>query len=547
MARPVELFLPATRLVARQWLQECSWDVKFCLQVIFHVSCLQNEQLAEKAPKELSANAILEVAESTGLTKNAEWHRRIAMSLLELSHLQEAEEHYRAAMDLDSQNWLAPAGLGGVEKIRGRNEEAIRLMRLGSEILEGILESQSSPPTQDQKNDLARRYEDVAETALTAGDREMALTFYKKSLDLTMGRHWCMCEYLRALHKDDDVAEIVRVFKTMDVKIEETTMEYATYLRAFVYSNGDFIVGLKDFWKVAAAFKSRGEIEWLQNVYRALIVAARKDQLPIVEFALSTTLADLFYVYDDKEDKAMQIWKTVLQFPSTFMNSDKSLKYLHNYIGKVYAQCQIQRAFQAGIDTPEADKYIKLLEEICVNTDSLLANLPEYYVLLSQNLVLGIWKVKTGERKTGAALLRPFMQLAVNDAYRGDKMGTGVITYMIAKMLIGYGDEARAASLIQKYTLPGNPAFICQGRCGVMDDRWEKGYTCKVCSMDLCVECAEILKQGKKLPMNVCSPDHSWVYFEGLDTAPKEGEICFEGEMISMSQFYQDLRKDWQL
>jgi tetratricopeptide (TPR) repeat protein len=319
MARPYEIFLPAARLAARQWLQEYIWKVDFCFQVIYNVSCLQNESLAEKGPEGLSAKMILEVAESTGLQKNAEWHRRIAMSLLQLGHLQEAEEHYRAAMDLDSRNWLAPAGLGHVEKRRGRYQEALRLMRLSSEILETILESQS--PTDQQKNDLARRYEDVAETALTAGDRELALRFFRKSLDRIMGRQRCMDQYLKAL-PNDDAAEIVRALKALYTKIPGSSLEYATYLRSFIYQAGSFLVGLMDFWKVAAAFKSEGEIGWLQNAYRAMVAVARKDQLPILEFTLSITLADMFYVYDEKEENAMQIWKTVLQFPSTFLSSN---------------------------------------------------------------------------------------------------------------------------------------------------------------------------------------------------------------------------------
>lgn len=545
MARPYELFLPVARFSAKQWLQEYMWKVDFCLQVIYNVSCLQKGNLVEKGLQGLSAKTILEVAESTGLPQNAEWHRRIAMCFAQLGHLQEAEEHYQAAIGLDSRNWLAPAGLGYVEKKRGQYQEALRLMTLSSEILEKIMEFQSLPPTDQQKHDLARRYEDIAETALTDGDVQSALRYFRKSLHLIMGRQQCMAQYLNALPKAD-TAELVRAFKTLDAKIPGRTLDYATYLRSFIYQNVTFL-GAISFRKVAGAFKTEGEIEWLQNAYRTLIAAARKDRLPVLEFLFSIALADIFYFYGGKEENAMQIWRTVLRFPPTFLSSNKSLKYQHTYIGKTYAQCLVTNAFRLGIGTQDAEKQIRLLEEYCVSTYSLVANVPSYHMWPMTNIVMGIWKINIGEREAGRAWLLPFMQMAVDGAYGDDELETEQVKYMTAKMLIAFGDEAKAVSLLQSMSWTRRPVFICEGRCGVVHDRWQKGYSCKICFIDLCDSCVETLKQGNQLPVNICSPDHSWIYVQGLSTAPKPGEIYYDGQMISMSQFYQDLKRDWQL
>lgn len=65
--------------------------------------------------------------------------------------------------------------------------------------------------------------------------------------------------------------------------------------------------------------------------------------------------------------------------------------------------------------------------------------------------------------------------------------------------------------------------------------------------MDPCHSCVEILEQGNQLLFNVCSPEHTWVYIEGLSPAPKPGEIYRNGEMASMSQVFRDLGKDWKL
>jgi hypothetical protein len=208
----------------------------------------------------------------------------------------------------------------------------------------------------------------------------------------------------------------------------------------------------------------------------------------------------------------------------------------------------LTNAFRSRTGTQDAEKYIKLLEEFCVSTDSLIANAPKYYMLPIPNIAMGIWKVLSGEREAGRAWLLPFMQMAVTSAYGDDELEIETIKYMTAKILIAFGDEAKAASLLQAMSLTrGTPVFICQGRCGVAHDRWQKGYSCKVCLMDLCDTCVKILKQGNQLPVNICSPDHSWVYIQGLSTTSKPGEIYLNGETVSKSQFYQDLKRDWQL
>lgn len=141
---------------------------------------------------------------------------------------------------MHSWNWLAPAGLGRAEKKRGRYQAAIHLITLSSESWKDILESQYLPPTAQQKHNLAGRYEDIAETALVAGDHKLALQLFRKSLDLVMGRQRCMARYLNALPKSD-TTELVRAFKTLDARILASILEYATYLRSFIYRNVTFL------------------------------------------------------------------------------------------------------------------------------------------------------------------------------------------------------------------------------------------------------------------------------------------------------------------
>ena len=138
----------------------------------------------------------------------------------------------------------------------------------------------------------------------------------------------------------------------------------------------------------------------------------------------------------------MQIWRTALQIPATFMCSNDLLKYLHTYVGKYYAIGQIRNAFDARIGTPEADAYIKALKEVCVSASGMSEEISKYFMFPLHSLVLGAWKWLTREREEGDVLILPFKQIATSGAYGDDVLGTQLSNYIIAEILIQTGDEA---------------------------------------------------------------------------------------------------------
>lgn len=542
--RPIELFLPAAQLAAKQWLQGISWNTKLCTRIIYRVSSLQNGDLADDTPEVLPADVVLEAAERTGLEKNSEWHRRLAKSLRDLNYVEESQQHFETAIALDDQNWLAFAGLGRAKNLKGNIEEAQKLYKSSAEILESLLAADEND--HELKAHLARSYEDIGETAYHLKDMTTAQIYFKKSMELSKDRFVAITNYL-AVIPEDDTEEIIRVMKSLDV--ENPNSPGFTYLSALLYTREAFAGISVVYFKVASAFKSTGEIEWLQNAYRAAILSARHYQNFVMEFRLNLKIADLLSVYSEEEEKALQIWKAVLNFPATFLRSNTILKYEDNYVGKLYASHLLKRAYLSGQGTPETEKCIKELEDIAVAPDVLEREAPdwEWFILPMPSLILGVWKKFAGEHDEADALLRPYLRFTTSDVFNEDINGRVATDYITAKILIATGDEARATSLLQIFRGSELFYFQCYARCGAAHTHWTGAYSCKICLADLCDGCTEVLKSGKKLPINICGPDHSWVYIEGLETPPEKGKILYNGETIPIAQFYRGLRAEWKV
>jgi len=264
----------------------------------------------------------------------------------------------------------------------------------------------------------------------------------------------------------------------------------------------------------------------------------------VPEFALTLVLADLFDVYDDKPDEAARIWIRSLQLPETFISSSRELKYLHSLVGRTYGMHLIRRAFDARVGTDESNQFIKALEDVCVSNEGMGDTIPDYSALPLQNLILAVWNKSVGKHEEAAAVLRPFMQTATSGVYEDSGLGAPIVNFVIARILIAMGDEARGVALMRTYSTPGVINTLCYGRCGLLPDRWIGGYSSSTCLTDLCCDCGEVLKQRKRLPINVCGPEHSLVSVPNREDLP-QGKAYFNDELVPITQIYSDIRQIW--
>lgn len=79
----------------------------------------------------------------------------------------------------------------------------------------------------------------------------------------------------------------------------------------FIHSLMEFTYVLEEYHSILSdGARETGELEWLQDRYRAAISAAKKDLRPVTTACLNLCLADILYKYGD-QDRAMRIWESV--------------------------------------------------------------------------------------------------------------------------------------------------------------------------------------------------------------------------------------------
>jgi len=135
----------------------------------------------------------------------------------------------------------------------------------------------------------------------------------------------------------------------------------------FVHSLMEYKHESDDYYQVLSkAARETGQLEWLQDRYRAAISAAKKDLQPVTAACLSLCLADMLYKHGD-QDRAMRIWETVgLESVQTTRLETEIALTRWQALNKLGMYC-ITRAFE---DESQANRWIGKMEKIVARSHS---------------------------------------------------------------------------------------------------------------------------------------------------------------------------------
>ena len=188
---PARLFIPAAEHTAKRWLQGYQWEPRICMLIIYQIRCLINGDRDEAFNDSPAASDVLDLAEWAKLPKTAEWNRRVAMCLRDMSYFKEAQAHFEAALELDSHMWLARGGLAYMFSLSGQHGKALDLYKENVEILDGAFENaelRDRLPHDVGSDDLADSHRSVGEEYLALGDQSNALVYFEKALEKSRHR-----------------------------------------------------------------------------------------------------------------------------------------------------------------------------------------------------------------------------------------------------------------------------------------------------------------------------------------------------------------------
>ena len=135
----------------------------------------------------------------------------------------------------------------------------------------------------------------------------------------------------------------------------------------FIHSLMEFTYDVDEYHSILSnAARETGELEWLQDRYRAAISAAKKDLQPVTAACLNLCLADIIYKYGD-QDRAMRIWESVGLESGQTTRVQSEISYARwQALNKLGMHC-ITIAFE---DESQAGRWVEKMENIIARSRS---------------------------------------------------------------------------------------------------------------------------------------------------------------------------------
>ncbi|PWY86019.1 hypothetical protein BO70DRAFT_423185 [Aspergillus heteromorphus CBS 117.55] len=551
--KPQQLFIPAANLFAKRWLQDMDWRPRVCMLIINRIRGLL-DGTGEGTDESPSASDVLDSAEWAELPKTAEWHRRVAMCLRRLSFFEEAKAHFQAALEVDSEMWLARSGLAYMYSLSGDHEKSLDLYRENGEVVEAALENveiRDKLSHSVSAMDLADIYKDVGQEAVALGDNDTAMVYFEKALALD-AQCECSTTYIEILGARDTPEDNEKIMQYLH-GLEKSPMSSGhTRLTEWLTQRSDAAYTGRLYMSIAWAARSTHQLEWLESTYTTAISLAKRQRDSALAFALQVTLADLFISYDtNKEALAVSIWQMVMDFPATFMQGNTFMLYLQTLVSRSYGSYLLAKALHSDPSPPtptEANPYILTLQRIAQRRVLHLDHVSSWAANNFATALLGVWYHRTNQPGLARACCLPFAKQFV--AHSDDsRLASYLAYYAFAKILLLLSDESRAIALLHGAGQVEGVAWTCEARCGLQPKTWTGANICLDCAADLCDGCLGGVRDEGPLKANICSKEHSWVKIPGVDegVVVEEGELFVDGVVVSSGAFIAGIRTEWGL
>lgn len=394
----LDMFELALRFAAQRWLAPkvgAEYYVKVVPTLIYSWQARKRGEVVQEIPK-LTSERIIDAAEWANLEQNAEWHRRLAMTFRDVELWDQAKTHFEKALELDSGMWMAQSGIGLLHYRREEYDEAIKCF-------EAMLAAVEVDTVHEEKfKDLSGRYQahhNLADCySAMSGQIDNTYTRATFALDTKTNEHlklavkykptdyeafafcvtyyhsitqWDAAEAGETCEQNANHVDLPDVPTNQECyeQIMQSARDLDNTLRDdkhtnFVHSLMEYNIDSGDYYQILSkAARETGELEWLQNRYRAAISAAKKDLQPVTAACLNLCMADMFYKYGKYGDveRALRIWETVGLESGQTTRVQTAIAYARwQALNKLGMYC-ITKAFE---DESQADKWVGKIERI---------------------------------------------------------------------------------------------------------------------------------------------------------------------------------------
>ncbi|RHZ57984.1 NACHT and TPR domain protein [Aspergillus thermomutatus] len=551
--KPGETFRPIAEFCTKKWLAEDDWSPAApAAMIISYLKCqrgIDEDFIFCFAP---TAAEVVEAAEWAQIEKTSRWYQRIGVVLRQTGHVEEALEHFRKATAIDSNNWIAKAGMAIAHAGRKEWDTALAL----DEEVEALLEKQLIDEP-DQKKRLTSHLHTALDRMATCykelGQAEKHYLKIKKALAVNPYCSACTFAILRFQNETGRFEETMSLVKEFaDAKVPDK--EY-NRLTEFLWQMPTVDEEVVEY--LAFAGQATKNLDLIVRSYRDAARAGRKSSLTVVAAHLDLSLARIYSEYTREEDKATKRWERILNTYGSAKEEGEigSAKVIAS---SKLAQLWLCHALDAGVGSPEAEEYVSRLEQLVARYKT--EDTSDFWIAARARAIsLGVWYRLTGRHDEARALLAPSVKRAIlilsDDDPENDSAGLTDLqnallaagdvknVIAIAYALGGYADKDEQENEEDEYW------YTCDGPCRKVSSTMDGISLCSICfNTGFCKDCSELLRTGA-MPFQVCSANHvkDFVYIPPRPQKVEANRVLVEGQVLTYEEWLAQLKKEWKV
>ncbi|PGH12190.1 hypothetical protein AJ80_06810 [Polytolypa hystricis UAMH7299] len=443
-ARPDDdLFRPWAKFMAKRWLRtEQEWwalrDTYWGL--LGFVTTIKSRKDGSERVTDDSPAITLEQIEEIEKWAMSElpdeqhdslWLVNLAKTFKTFRHFDRAIEKCIEARDLDPSYWRATYELSQVYAWQGNNDKAIE------EVTKVIQTFRDDKSLIEKWNDVF--YDmiiDLASFNYQVKNYDAAMATFKEVYDLNPDKYLPVFQIVNLLHDQKKYSDIIEFLQSMRMEVNSEG------LPRLVAMSHDFAFSRNFHDMIREAGQQTNQIELIKDTYVSAVEAAK-----VAEGKTSTLAAIrfryalfLYHDYDTEEShmEAMNLWEQNLALPPR--NNDWRFTNAMTDTVQTLAQIYLQKAKDAGLDTPTAQDYLrKLVYLVCdrVDPDDEQAN-------YNTNLILARFYHLLGDKEQARKSVRRDIKTGI-DLLSDDDLSNDIDAYrQLAAALMRVGDDVNA-------------------------------------------------------------------------------------------------------
>jgi tetratricopeptide (TPR) repeat protein len=219
--KPYTIFTPVARLSTKECL-DGTWTPLPTLSVVAQLRALAEEDdTLDAYPQGIPAEAIMKGATWCNLQQTPTWHRKLAVCLQNLNHLNKSVGHFEQALKLDHTLVEARDGLATVYRKKSYFVKVIELELTNISLLKELIQATSSLEPADTlrlSRQLCYSHEAVANASQDTGDSFSAMQHWREAAKTGEIRFWDIPQYLELLAastNDSRRLSVMEMFQSM--------------------------------------------------------------------------------------------------------------------------------------------------------------------------------------------------------------------------------------------------------------------------------------------------------------------------------------------